>query len=240
MELLNELRDNMANICLFLKSIRSIRILQWDMGQISPTLLCACSVKDSDNNLACLIPRILQRKKEDLYAEVKNGSMQSSTWIREITIAFDASQRNTLRYLMSARFGSNVDYQKIYDHIDKNKELGFLPIAGMAALISSNIKDPLESFIKSIAGMTFCFLPLPIRTGFPVQINAYFAVTTDRQAINNKEMTYKTWNSLLRDLVIAPLYAQLLLDARDHLNIEDYYKLFPKSINVSGMLGEFC
>ena len=236
MELLSELRDNMANICLFLKNVRSIRILQWETGQGSPTLLCSCTVKDSDNTHAYLIPRTLQRNKEDLYADVKKGSVQSSTWIREISIAFDASSPgNVLRYLMSARFGANIEYKKMYDHMDNNRERGFLPIAGIAALIGSSIRAPVESYTKSISGMTFCFLPLPIRTDFPVQINAYFAVTTDRQAINNKEEMYKTWNSLLRDYVIAPLYAQLLLEARDHLSTEEYYKLFPKTVNVSGI-----
>ena len=118
--------------------------------------------------------------------------------------------------------------------MNSNQDRGFLPIAGIAALINSNFKDPFESYAKLVSGMTFCFLPLPIRTEFPVQINAYFAVTTDRQAINNKEEMYKTWNSLLRDYVIAPLYAQILLEARNHLSIEDYYKLFPRTVNVSG------
>ena len=234
-ELLNEMRDNMANICLFLKNVRNIRILQWEVGQNSPTQLCACAVNDNDNNLATLIPRILQRKKEDLYADVKKGSVHSATWTRDVSIALGANnQRNTLRYLMSARFGANIEYTKIYDHMNSNQDRGFLPIAGIAALINSNFKDPFESYAKLVSGMTFCFLPLPIRTEFPVQINAYFAVTTDRQAINNKEEMYKTWNSLLRDYVIAPLYAQILLEARNHLSIEDYYKLFPRTVNVSG------
>ena len=70
------MRDDKANICLFLKNVRNTRILQWD-------------VNDNDNNLETLIPRTLHRKKEDLYADVRKG-VHSATWTRDISIALAA------------------------------------------------------------------------------------------------------------------------------------------------------
>ena len=94
-------------------------------------------------------------------------------------------------------------------------------------------------------GGAYCFLPLPIRTGLPVHINAFFDVSTDRRSITQScdditDPTRVRWNELLRDHVIVPLYCHILNLARSfvsnpafQLHINDYYRLFPKVATIA-------
>ena len=52
------------------------------------------------------------------------------------------------------------------------------------------------------AGMVFCYLPLPIKSGLPVHINGAFAVTSNRRHLVEKVTDNKTnelveWNHAL-------------------------------------------
>lgn len=59
------------------------------------------------------------------------------------------------------------------------KENKLLPQVGIAAPVDG----------KKCAGRLFTFLPLPLPTGFPVHIHAYFALTQSRQNLRNSQET---------------------------------------------------
>ncbi|KAK8322249.1 hypothetical protein V6Z12_A12G154500 [Gossypium hirsutum] len=69
---------------------------------------------------------------------------------------------------------------------------------------------------KNIEGRAFCFLPLPISTGLPTHINAYFELSSNRRDIwfgNDMAGGGKKrsdWNIYLLEDVVAPAYGQLL------------------------------
>lgn len=236
LNLVRDLQSNISNVSLFLKNIQEVKILVWEHGESQPSILSHCKVNDSDQEAAFQIPRLLKRDKNGLIEDIKEGKVYVSTWEREMVITSDISEQSTsFRFLMSSRFGTDRHHVEMHKHITDNADCRFLPIAGVAALIDTNLMCPPEQYAKSIAGMTFCFLPLPLRTDFPVQINAFFAISTERQSINNKEKKYCDWNAMLRELVVAPLYAHLLFEARNRFNLESYYKLFPRTIQISGI-----
>ncbi|XP_033639007.1 sacsin-like [Asterias rubens] len=113
-----------------------------------------------------------------------------------------------------------------------------LPRGGVAALISEGVIQPKYK--------AYCFLPLPIHTQLPVHVNGMFELDSSRK--NLKKGDFYTgspilkWNSQLIKYVIAPAYAELLLQAgRNILNkAEDrsqykdpfafYDELFPKHL----------
>lgn len=65
-------------------------------------------------------------------------------------------------------------------------------------------------------GIAFCFLPLPVQTGLPVHVNAYFELSSNRRDIWRGDDTIgeskirSEWNVRLMVDLLAPLYVLLL------------------------------
>ena len=80
-----------------------------------------------------------------------------------------------------------------------------------------------------LKGNAFCFHSLPAKTGFPVHINGYFELSTNKRDIwFGSDMTEagqicSDWNQLLLQDVIAPLYNQVLLCAQSFLGFGESY-----------------
>ncbi|XP_031090600.1 sacsin isoform X2 [Ipomoea triloba] len=70
--------------------------------------------------------------------------------------------------------------------------------------------------LKTFEGRAFCFLPLPICTGLPVHVNAYFELSSNRRDIwfgNDMAGGGKKrsdWNTYLLEDVAAPAYGHLI------------------------------
>ncbi|XWS39576.1 hypothetical protein CRYUN_Cryun18bG0067100 [Craigia yunnanensis] len=84
-------------------------------------------------------------------------------------------------------------------------------------------------------GQAFCFLPLPVRTGLTVQVNAYFEVSSNRRGIwygadmDRSGKIRSVWNRVLLQDVIAPIFMQMLLGVQQLLGpTNSYYSLWPR------------
>ncbi|XP_027359772.1 sacsin [Abrus precatorius] len=70
--------------------------------------------------------------------------------------------------------------------------------------------------LENFEGRAFCFLPLPICTGLPAHVNAYFELSSNRRDIwFGSDMTgggrkRSDWNIYLLENVVAPAYGHLL------------------------------
>ncbi|KAJ4961747.1 hypothetical protein NE237_021657 [Protea cynaroides] len=123
----------------------------------------------------------------------------------------------------------------------ENKSHNFIPWACVAARLQStnlvkteepsdntegqsiddnpgNFHFPLDSVEdrRDFEGRAFCFLPLPISTGLPSHINAYFELSSNRRDIwFGSDMTgggkaRSDWNIYVLEDVVAPAYGHLL------------------------------
>lgn len=106
---------------------------------------------------------------------------------------------------------------------------GLRPIGGVAAsLVKSSQKAILDFNL-------FCFLPLPISSNLPVHINGHFLVDDSRKHLETIEHEgLGKWNEIVAQKVIVPTYIDLVIAAKDTLNIADnrwFYKLFPKPVD---------
>lgn len=90
---------------------------------------------------------------------------------------------------------------------------------------------------KYFDGRAFCFLPLPISTGLPVHVNAYFELSSNRRDIwvgsdmmgGGKKRS--EWNMCLLENAIAPAYCHLLEKVASELGPSDsYFSFWPKTI----------
>ncbi|KAK8969856.1 hypothetical protein KSP40_PGU011807 [Platanthera guangdongensis] len=89
---------------------------------------------------------------------------------------------------------------------------------------------------QNFLGRAFCFLPLPINTGLPTNINAYFELSSNRRDIwfgNDMAGGGKVrseWNLCLLEDVIAPAYGHLLSFIAQEVGPCDlYFSFWPTS-----------
>ena len=92
---------------------------------------------------------------------------------------------------------------------------------------------------KKFEGHAFCFLPLPICTGLPAHVNAYFELSSNRRDIwfgNDMAGGGKKrseWNMYLLEDVAAPAYGHLLEKIALELGPCDlFFSLWPTSIGI--------
>ncbi|KAJ4710441.1 Zinc finger, C3HC4 type [Melia azedarach] len=92
---------------------------------------------------------------------------------------------------------------------------------------------------ENFEGRAFCFLPLPISTGLPAHVNAYFELSSNRRDIwfgNDMAGGGKKrsdWNIYLLEDVVAPAYARLLEKIASQIGPCDLFSSFwPTRIGV--------
>uniref|UniRef100_A0A9I9DSX1 RING-type domain-containing protein n=1 Tax=Cucumis melo TaxID=3656 RepID=A0A9I9DSX1_CUCME len=94
---------------------------------------------------------------------------------------------------------------------DPETENNWLIASDLVQVSSASVQDR-----KPLEGRAFCFLPLPIKTGLPVHVNAYFELSSNRRDIwYGDDMAgggrkRSEWNSYLLEEVVAPAYGHLL------------------------------
>ncbi|GAA0148778.1 hypothetical protein LIER_08123 [Lithospermum erythrorhizon] len=85
---------------------------------------------------------------------------------------------------------------------------------------------------RSFDGRAFCFLPLPVNTGLPVHVNAYFELSSNRRDIwfgNDMAGGGKVrsdWNMYVLEEVVAPAYGHLIETAAQEIGPCDLFFSF--------------
>ncbi|KAJ0094050.1 hypothetical protein Patl1_16358 [Pistacia atlantica] len=92
---------------------------------------------------------------------------------------------------------------------------------------------------KNFDGRAFCFLPLPISTGLPTHVNAYFELSSNRRDIwfgNDMAGGGKKrsdWNMYLLEDVVAPAYSRLLEKIASEIGPCDlFFSFWPTTIGL--------
>lgn len=108
-------------------------------------------------------------------------------------------------------------------------------------LIPDVLQVPIASIQdrKNFDGRAFCFLPLPINTGLPVHINAYFELSSNRRDIwfgNDMAGGGKKrsdWNIYLLEDVLAPAYGHLLEKVASEIGpCNLFFSLWPTTVGL--------
>ncbi|KAJ7380168.1 hypothetical protein OS493_010879 [Desmophyllum pertusum] len=122
-----------------------------------------------------------------------------------------------------------------------------LPSAGVAAplmpdecgkLLPVPVVDQTTTHVSQHKGNLFCYLPLPIYSGFPVHVNGAFAVAASRRNLREKTDDDKTcigveWNSVLMQDSICTAYLDLLEDVKKSAaDAYQFHSLWPKACEV--------
>ncbi|TWW80704.1 Sacsin DnaJ -like protein subfamily C member 29 [Takifugu flavidus] len=199
-ELCSALSADSDGLILFLKNISKIQVHEISdkhSGKIKTIYAVQKSISQ----------RSQERKKE--FVKLRLDALKSHTAGKPQKVIYETtvttSDKKETKWIIAEQFGSsNTSEREISDQ---------LPQAAVAARLSIHV--PRAQFLPSIVKFTggaFCSLPLPGTTGLPVHVNANFEVDSSRRGLWKEDgpSPKSAWNKLLKEEVIAFLYADLL------------------------------
>ncbi|XP_053295044.1 sacsin [Pleuronectes platessa] len=197
-ELCSALSEDPEGLILFLKNICKIKV-----HEINPS--------GKLTTLYVVEKRLQQKSREekDAFVKLQQEALQSDevasphTTIYETTIS--TSSKRLSKWIVAEQFGS-------FKNSDGRETISEkLPQAAIAARVSLKEESKAPGCLD-FKGEAFCSLPLPGITGLPVHINANFEVDSSRRSLwkEDGQSQKSEWNELLKQSVIAPLYADLL------------------------------
>lgn len=139
-------------------------------------------------------------------------------------------------WLLYNCFGTQQSLQMA---LQENKQAKFsLPIGGIAVPLQNDPETgKLASLQTDLVGQAFCFLPLSIHTGLPVNVNGTFAVTSNRKGLWESGVKH-SWNkALLQDPVVTAYVTALLalkkMSETKQLETYCYHTFWPDREKVS-------
>ena len=196
------LKEEATMLLLFLKSITSISLYNYDQLSGKPKLLLDISIDTKR------IPQVQMERKRCIEL-AREWQARQNTVIRLYSLAINITDAfsgepftNESFHLVLNSIGTS------YEEINaKAEQLKVIPWVGIAAPCSFssvvencemsvcgnevNMEGRLASLSRIewhyidpvVSGHTFCFLPLPNPTGLPVSINGYFSIADNRRSI---------------------------------------------------------
>ncbi|KAM6979350.1 sacsin [Tautogolabrus adspersus] len=130
-------------------------------------------------------------------------------------------------------------HQSLQMALQENKQSKFsLPIGGIAVPVQ---KDPETGKFAprqtDLVGQAFCFLPLSIQTGLPVNVNGTFAVTSNRKGLWESGVKHEWNKALLQDPAVTAYVTSLLalkkMSEDQQLENYQYHTFWPDREKVS-------
>ena len=266
---LDQLKGQLANHLIFLRNIKSIEIYKCHEGDKEPTLLhrATSSVRDlqiqndaslmnffrRDSNVAPSRDQFYKKLLSTPDSKLPLSSFKVSVFIETFETESHqgennraVGQENALYFIVSG-FGGGEAKRLACD--DSMRHLKLVPMGSVAACMSrTGLISTQPKIFPPITGQAFCFLPLPINTTLPVQLNAYWELSSNRRDIWQAEDTKgeaklrSEWNNHVMHDVLAPLYSYLLIQLGNLCNqssikisdettlpvmLSDIFSLFP-------------
>ncbi|CAA7261057.1 unnamed protein product [Cyclocybe aegerita] len=201
--------DELEQTVLFLKNIKTIEIRHIKANGLD-TFIGRVRVEDVSSLQATLTGLPIRRTT----LEMADGAARVRDWCFHHR-AFDKAEASRL---LSKRLGYDIGDALTAEKLTPNVDIAF-PLSG----------DPIH-------GSLYTLLPLPIRTGFPVHLNAIFALTPDRQSLKNRqeiglphsrERRLIEWNRLIFDEYAPKVWADLLLKVTASLGASACWTAWP-------------
>ncbi|KAK4746859.1 hypothetical protein SAY87_025896 [Trapa incisa] len=223
----NQLYEEGVLTLLFLKSVSCIEMYVWDAGECEPRKLYSCSVTQAGGDTVQHRQTFLRLSKS---MNLKQGEIDSFSldFLSEASDGTLSDKRADKFYIVQNMAPASSRVGSFAATVSREYDIHLLPWASVAACVS-----PTSTSVLKLGG-AFCFLPLPVKTGLHVQINAYFEVSSNRRGIwygddmDRSGKIRSIWNRLLLEDVVAPTFVQLLLGVQQLLGpTESYYSLWP-------------
>ncbi|KAM6934408.1 sacsin [Xenentodon cancila] len=178
----------------------------------------------------------LQAKESLLKLDSKCKNIIDSNTINIVKVNSQQSGKTEdLYWLLYNCFGTDRSLEMALQ--EDNHAKFSLPIGGIALPLQKNPETgKLSPLQTDLVGQAFCFLPLPIQTGLPVNVNGTFAMMSNRKALWESGIKGE-WNKALLQDPVATAYVTVLLALKkmcqnQELESYSYHTFWPNSENV--------
>ena len=183
-----------------------------------------------------------EKKRQDMAQKIRELSGTPTVeigWERvNYTVTIKENTKEVEKWLIQKCIGSIIT--KKYGEIPDGCKLGLFPRGGLAARLWTHSSSSEKQ--QAFPGIMYCFLPLPENyTNLPVHVNGHFALDNNRRRLwtdTDGEGERSKWNHFMNTCVLPPAYADLILEARNHLcddeddnQLSRYHALFPKILS---------
>ncbi|XP_078349603.1 sacsin-like isoform X1 [Oculina patagonica] len=218
-QLLTIFESEIRDILIFLRCVTKISISRIENNRLVRRYEATATVPSTD------VP-----KMHALDAEVMRSRDLKTNCIPWFGITYTSTIQDTLgrreEWLIHQCLGSRLHGEKPV--IPEGSKYGLLPRAAVAARVATN-DVPSRRRRSSAAQQTiqsskihraFCSLPLPIETGLPVHVNGQFVLDNSRRNLWKDESGQgqrTQWNNFIKNHVLAPAYAELIVSARAYI-----------------------
>ncbi|XP_047457117.1 sacsin [Mugil cephalus] len=238
--------ENSQTHLLFLKKINTLSLQNISNGASTPprndeietvltvskTIVSTMMVTDETN-----VSKQCQAEKSLMTLDGKCKKIINCCTINIVQITSEQSGVTEVQsWLLYNCFGTD---QSLKMALEENSHAKFsLPIGGIAVPLQNNPETgKLASLQTHLVGQVFCFLPLPIHTGLPVNVNGTFAVTSNRKGLWESGVK-NNWNkALLQDPVVTAYVTALLalkeMSEDKQLETYSYHTFWPDREKVS-------
>ncbi|XP_042350211.1 sacsin isoform X2 [Plectropomus leopardus] len=187
---------------------------------VSKTTLSTMRIPDETN-----VSKQHQAEKSLMKLDGKCKEIIDSCTVNIVQMTSEQSGGTEVQsWLLYNCFGTQQSLQMA---LQENKQDKFsLPIGGIAVPLQKNPETgrlaPLQT---DLVGQAFCFLPLSIHTGLPVNVNGTFAVTSNRKGLWESGVKHHWNKALLQDPVVTAYITVLLALKKmsENKQLETYY-----------------
>ena len=216
-DLLKEFEKEVLEMLLFVKHVTKITISNISSGQLVEeyTVDVTLSVES-------------QKKRERLFQQLeifssaferKRSSVLDLPHTRdsyEMKITDSKGESRSWCVVQQIGLQANIPIETEVVDAYRNGDIGLLPQGGIAVLLSQCSKT---SQTDGRSGKAFCFLPLPIDTGLPVEVHGHFSLDHEtRRTLWEDKGSYRTkWNQLILKGIVAPAYVTALKLCLQHI-----------------------
>ena len=222
--LLQDFRNQAPYLTLFLKHVRKISVLVLDSKAKNPSRMeryieiektCECVP-------CCSRVSLISKNVQD----VVGCNCQC-----KVQIQLHRQHEETSQWIICSAISPTVKLRN-------KKHQGLVPFAEVAFKVCKENNGGLSPVTSE--GYTFCFLPLPIKTGLPFHVNGFFEISRDRSSLKSSDDQRfgKEWNdSLCREpllhayitalsqlTLVSPIQHSSIADKKNHLR--RYYDMF--------------
>ncbi|XP_052783676.1 sacsin-like isoform X1 [Mya arenaria] len=244
LDILFEKFTQAAGNCLhFLKNIKCIKFMTCFNNDLKKLFSVETQMSQTDT-----------KKRSSFFRKVHSTCLQhenklQNTRIEQFSTTYKMviknSKGNAIPWLIVQNFGIKQNEREIDPHITKafdEGELGLLPLGGVSmqlcetdprAYITSHIdqhKTPSDPKHEAFAGIAYCFLPLPVNTGMPFNINGHFALDRGRRSLWD-EGYRKSWNEYILKKIISEALKSALVYMQKYW-VENYKDLMTNTIAI--------
>ena len=162
---------------LFLKAVQRIEVYEHSPGATEPTRLFVTTVQCTPEG----------RVERNAFTRLTAAAASTSSSTTQATSVYTAQFRTesepgsdiscdvSVTYLISQALGGGRS-QAVAQAGQQRYGMRLLPWASVAARVDGPALD-------AALGKAFCFLPLPVHTGLPVHVNAFFELSSNRRDI---------------------------------------------------------